>query len=83
MLEEERRCLSAFRRRTNTYAKTQKDLQRVLDIFWLVHNFVRPHFTTGQVLAVDLGIISRGLTFFELLQLPIRANSLRARLETL
>lgn len=38
-----RRYLSAFRRRTNTYAKNIFGLQRVLDIFWMVHNFVRPH----------------------------------------
>jgi len=29
-------------------------LQRVLDIFWIVHNFVRSHFTTRKVPAVAL-----------------------------
>lgn len=76
-----RRYLSAFTRRSNTYAKSQESLQRVLDIFWLVHNFVRPHFTTREVPAVAMGIIKRGLKIEELLQLPIGANSLRVRLE--
>jgi hypothetical protein len=56
-----RRYLSAFRRRTNTYAKTVVDLQGILDIFWMVHNFVRPHFTTGIVPAVVIGILEVGL----------------------
>lgn len=76
-----RRYLSAFRRRTNTYAKSQTSLQRVLDIFWLIHNFVKPHFTTKQVPAVALGILKKGLTIEELFQLPIGANCLRERLE--
>jgi transposase-like protein/IS1 family transposase len=64
-----RRYLSAFRRRTNTYAKSVVGLQRVLDIFWIVHNFVRVHFTTRKVPAVALGIIKKGLTWEDLLQL--------------
>lgn len=67
-----RRYLSAFRRRTNTYAKSVLGLQRVLDIFWMVHNFVRPHFTTRTVPAVGIGILEKGLTWEELLQLRIR-----------
>jgi len=47
-----RRSLSVFRRRTNTYAKSVPGLQRVLDIFWMFHNFIRCHFTTRQVPAV-------------------------------
>jgi len=66
-----RRYLSAFRRRTNTYAKSTFGLQRVLDIFWMVHNFVRPHFTTRTVPAVALGLLEKGLTLEELLQLRI------------
>ena len=67
-----RRYLSAFRRRTNTYAKSTFGLQRVLDIFWMVHNFIRPHFTTRTVPAVAIGILEKGLTWEELLQLRIR-----------
>lgn len=66
-----RRCLSAFRRRTNTYAKTVFGLQRVLDIFWMVHNFVKPHFTTRTVPAVGIGILEKGLSWDDLLQLRI------------
>jgi transposase-like protein/IS1 family transposase len=66
-----RRSLSAFRRRTNTYAKSVSGLQRVLNIFWMFHNFIRCHFTTRQVPAVALGILQKGLTWEELLQLRI------------
>jgi IS1 family transposase len=66
-----RRSLSAFRRRTNTYAKSVSGLQRVLDIFWMFHNFIRCHFTTRIVPAVALGILQKGLTWEDLLQLRI------------
>lgn len=66
-----RRYLSAFRRRTNTYAKSQLGLQRVLDIFWMTHNFIRPHFTTRKVPAVAIGILKKGLTWDVLFQLRI------------
>ena len=62
-----RRRLSAFRRRTNTYAKAQPHLQRVLDMVWIIHNFVNPHFTTGEVPAVAIGILKRGLSLEEIL----------------
>ncbi|MEM9220573.1 MAG: hypothetical protein AAGD25_40415 [Cyanobacteria bacterium P01_F01_bin.150] len=64
-----RRRLSAFRRRTNTYAKERPYLQRVLDILWINHNFINPHFTTGKVPAVAMGILKRGLSLEEVLQL--------------
>ena len=67
-----RRYLSAFRRQTNTYAKNTFGLQRVLDILWMVHNFVRVHFTTRTVPAVAIGILEKGLTWEDLLQLRIR-----------
>ena len=37
-----------------------------LDLHWIVHNFIRPHFTAKKVLAVALGIIEKGLTWNEL-----------------
>src|SRR5215468_2200870 len=46
-----RRC-AAYRRRTNMYAKKTGRLQERLDVYWIVHNFVRVHFTTRQVPAV-------------------------------
>lgn len=54
-----RRC-AAYRRRTNMYAKNTGRLQERLDVYWIVHNFVRVHFTTRQVPAVALGILDRG-----------------------
>ena len=62
-----RRRNSAFRRRTNTYAKTKKGLQRTLDVHQIIHNFVRPHWTTGLVPAVALGIISNPLNLIDIL----------------
>lgn len=56
-----RRRNSAFRRRTNTYAKCQEGLQRTLDAHQIIHNFVRPHWTTGVVPAVALGIMEAAL----------------------
>jgi hypothetical protein len=56
-----RRRNSAFRRRTNTYAKNTDALQRTLDVHLVQHNFVRPHWTTGEVPAVRLGIMAAPL----------------------
>ena len=61
-----RRKLACYRRRTNTYAKQTEVLQTRLDVQWVLHNFVRPHFTTKQVPAVALGILEQGLSIFEL-----------------
>ena len=62
-----RRRNSAFRRRTNTYSKNSEGLQRTLDVHQIVHNFIRPHWTTGKVPAVSLGIFSNALTFENIL----------------
>lgn len=61
-----RRKLACYRRRTNTYAKQEERLQTRLDVHWVLHNFVRPHFTTRLVPAVALGILESGLSLFEL-----------------
>lgn len=63
-----RRC-SAMRRRTNTYAKHKQGLQRALDLQWVMHNFVRPHFTTGEIPAVALGLHDQGFSVSELLMM--------------
>ena len=60
-----RRRNSAYRRKTNTYAKKKTGLQRTLDILWIVHNFIRVHFTTKQVPAVALEILDKGLSWEE------------------
>ena len=57
-----RRKCSPYRRKTNTYAKSETGLQRVLNLYWVIHNFVRVHFTTKEVPAVSLGVIESGLT---------------------
>ena len=62
-----RRRNSAFRRRTNTYAKCLQGLQRTLDVHQIIHNFVRRHWTTGAVPAVALGIMTAPLRLEELL----------------
>ena len=56
-----RRRNSTFRRKTNTYAKIKHGLQRTLDVHQIIHNYVRPHWTTGKVPAVALGIMSEVL----------------------
>ncbi len=62
-----RRKNSAFRRKTNTYAKTEDGLQRTLDVHQIIHNYVRPHWTTGEVPAVSLGIVSEAFTLESIL----------------
>ncbi len=52
-----RRRLSTYRRKTNTYAKSTNGLQRVLDCYWVFHNFVKKHFTTKEVPGVKMGVI--------------------------
>ena len=62
-----RRRNSAFRRRTNTYAKCKEGLQRTLDVHQIIHNFVRRHWTTGVVPAVALGVLKDGLCLEDIL----------------
>lgn len=65
-----RRRNSAFKRKTNTYAKNTKGLQRTLDVDYIIHNFSRPHFTTGEVPAVAIGIITNGFSIENILRMP-------------
>lgn len=64
-----RRRLACYRRRTNTYAKAQPKLQCRLDVYWILHAFVRRHFTTKQVPAVALGILDAGLSWADLFRI--------------
>ena len=66
-----RRC-AAYRRKTNTYAKKKKRLKPRLDVYWILHNFVRVHFTTKHVPAVALGVIEQGLSLAETSPTPMR-----------
>ena len=68
-----RRNNSAFRRKTNTYAKTVEDLQRTLDLQWVIHNFVRVHYTTKVVPAVKIGILETGLNWEDLFKIRYTA----------
>lgn len=63
-----RRC-SAYRRRTNTYAKDVFGLQRTLSVQRLVHNWVRPHWGLGKKTtpAMALGLYHRPVKMEELL----------------
>jgi len=61
-----RRRNATFRRKTNIYDKSVENLQRTLDLFWLVHNFVRVHLTTKVIPAVKLGILKIGLSWTQL-----------------
>ena len=54
---------AAFRRKTNTYAKKTTRLQERLNVIWILHNFVRIHYTIREVPAVALGIIEAGMSF--------------------
>ena len=48
------------------YAKHTGRLQERLDVYWIVHNFVRVHFTTYQVPAVALGVLEYGFSLNEI-----------------
>jgi transposase-like protein len=66
-----RRKCATFRRKTNTYAKSTKGLQRLLHVYWVVHNFLRAHFTTREVPAVALGVLERRLSVREVFHLQM------------
>jgi hypothetical protein len=63
-----RRRNSAFRRRTNMYAKSVEGLQRTLDLHLIIHDFVRPPFTLGAIPAVVLGLMDQGLEIVDILK---------------
>jgi hypothetical protein len=48
------------------YAKNTGRLQERLDVYWMVHNFVRAHFTTRQVPAGALGVLEYNLSLNEI-----------------
>ena len=66
-----RRRNSAYRRKTNTYAKTAPALQRTLDLYWVFHNFIKVHFTVKAVPAVLLGVINSGLDWNDVMRLNV------------
>ena len=66
-----RRKCATFRRKTHMYAKVTTGLQRLLRVYWVVHNFLRVHFTIREVPAVALGILERRLTVQEMFQIQM------------
>jgi hypothetical protein len=66
-----RRKCAPFRRKTNMYAKATTGLQRLLHVYWVVHNFLRIHCTIREVPAVALGILERRLTVQEIFQIQM------------
>lgn len=46
-------------------------LQSRLDVYWLWHNFIRPHFTTKHVPAMALGVISAALSIADLFRIHV------------
>jgi hypothetical protein len=66
-----RRKCATFRRKTNMYAKATTGLQRLLRVYWVMHNFLRVHFTIREVPAVALGILERRLSVQEIGQIQM------------
>ena len=66
-----RRKCATFRRKTNMYAKATAGLQRLLRVYWVVHNFLRVHFTTREVPTVALGLLERRLSVQEIFQIQM------------
>jgi hypothetical protein len=53
------------------YAKSTPGSQRLLHVYWVVHNFIRVHFTTREVPAVALGVIERRLSAREIFHMQM------------
>jgi transposase-like protein len=66
-----RRKCTTFRRKTNMYAKSTPGSQRLLHVYWVVHNFIRLHFTTREVPAVALEVIERRVAAFEIFHMQM------------
>jgi len=66
-----RRKCATFRRKTNMYAKATTGLQRLLRVYWVVHNFLRVHFTTREVPAVALGLLETRISVREIFQIQM------------
>jgi hypothetical protein len=66
-----RRKCATFRSKTTMYAKATKGWQRLLRVYWVVHNFLRVHCTIREVPAVALGILERRLSVHEIFQIQM------------
>lgn len=65
-----RRC-SAFRRRTNMYAKCNKGLDRALGTQRVIYNWVRPHFYHGETPGQSLGWAGEAITFEDFVKIRV------------
>jgi len=54
---------------TGIYAKKVERLRERLNVIWIIHNFVRVHYTTKEVPAVTSGVIEEGLILEDILRL--------------
>jgi len=60
--------------RNNCLNRANVDVKvRGLDVLWVIHNFIRTHFTTKKVPAVALGILDKKLSWEELFMIPMTA----------
>jgi hypothetical protein len=53
------------------YAKATTGLQRLLRVYWVMHNFLRVHFTTREVPEVALGLLEKRLSVQEIFQIQM------------
>src|SRR5207302_9779057 len=66
-----RRKCATLRRKTNTYAKATTGLERLLRVYWVVHNLLRVPFTTRAVPAVAMCIRGRPLSVDDSFQIEM------------
>jgi transposase-like protein len=66
-----RRRISTFRRKANTYAKNIPGLQRVLDCYWVFHNFLKKHFTLDEVPAAKIGMIDSPFSWRSVFEIQV------------
>ena len=66
-----RRRSSAFRRRTNMYAKCNEGLDRALGAQRVVYNWIRPHFFHKKTPAQSIGWVAQAITFEDFVRIQI------------
>jgi len=47
--------------------KQKKSLQSTLDLYWLIHNFVREHYSIKQLPAIRLGNINKKMSMEDIM----------------
>ncbi|MGD9505281.1 MAG: hypothetical protein AB7W37_10225 [Syntrophobacteraceae bacterium] len=64
---------AASREKTNTCAKSKAPRQKALDVYRVVHNFIRPHRTTKRTPAVVPRNLDHGPSWEEIFMHPLSA----------